>query len=416
MKTLMLNSIPASVFSVKPDQCDGSARRAGIISVGRLLAAESARRPANRLRTSALRVEKRDEVAPLLNEATYKEANEKFQADMLLYCAEVVCRQIDMEAPKTMEDFRRNQRAFMQDKNFLRVMAGLVQEIVRPVLPSVFSEAIDLTANMVEVPLGETLEIDVGSNDVFAFQDSSWGASRSVPTNYLYTKTVTLNPRPRTAKCTIKWYQLVGNGADMGQFFNAMAKGMYAETMGLWNKAMTAMAANTAIVPAALTYTYSTANFITLANKLAAVNGVGIGNLVCFGNAVACSKVLPSSITNAASTNLDAAISTLIGAEYIRAGYMGENMGVRILPMQDAIVPGTQNSTVQTVLPADTAYMMAAPGMGYKPIYIGYESGSPITVELDPSQTADMTIDVNVTMSIDVKAVAASKIGVITGL
>jgi hypothetical protein len=415
MSNLMLNSLPASVFTAKAGEYGGSQKRAAIISAGRLLMNESAATPLNALRTSELRSDRLEKVISRFpSTADYKDTNEKTQRELMLYCAEICDKMVDREPPADMDEFRRNQRRYLNDSTFLKVLAGVTQEIIAPILPTVFSEAVDLTATVQTVPVGETLEIDVGSNDVFLFQDSSWGASRSVPSNYLYAKTVTLNPKPRTAKATVKWYQLVGNGADIGQFFNAMAKGMYSKTMGMWNNAMISMAANTDIVPSALSYTYSTSNFITLANKLAAVNGVGIRNLIAFGNAVACSKILPTGITNASSVSLDSAISMLLGAEYIRAGYIGENMGVRVLPMNDAIVPGTQNTTVQTVLSNTTAYMMAGPGMGYKPLVIGMETGSPVQVEILPTESGDMTWNVNLTMTIDVVPVVASKIGKLT--
>lgn len=74
-------------------------------------------------------------------------------------------------------------------------------------------------------PIGTTYEIDVGSNDIFLFQDDSWGASRSKPANHNYTKTITLNPTPRTARASVKWYQMVGNNADLGALMNSINAG-----------------------------------------------------------------------------------------------------------------------------------------------------------------------------------------------
>ena len=64
---------------------------------------------------------------------------------------------------------------------------------------------------MTTVPIGQTKELDIMSNDIFLFEDDSWGASRSKPANTLFNKSVTLNPRLRTARVSVKWYQLVGN-------------------------------------------------------------------------------------------------------------------------------------------------------------------------------------------------------------
>ena len=59
-------------------------------------------------------------------------------------------------------------------------------------------------------------------------------------------------------------------------------------------------------------------------------------------------------------------------------------------------------------------YIAASKGNGYAPIYIGMEDGSPITLEMEPHETADMTLNVNVTASLDVKAVFGTKLAVIT--
>ena len=87
-------------------------------------------------------------------------------------------------------------------------------------------------------------------------------------------------------------------------------------------------------------------------------------------------------------------------------------MGVRLMPIENAIVPGTQNTTVTEIVPADKIWLFAM--SGYRPVYIGIEEGTPITIELDPSTTADMTIDVMVSLSIDAVPVMASKCAVIT--
>lgn len=407
MNKLMLNSVPASVFNLSAADFDGSQERADIVMIGRSLMRDYAGKAAN-----AMYVNSADKYTPYFTAETYAQSNEKNQRDVCLYCAKMVCNQDGSTPPKDMEEFRKQQRRFLSDRAFLKVLAGITRDVVTPVLPATYSDAVGMLAETRYVPFGQTLEIDIGSNDFFTFQDSSWGASRAVPANYLYTKTLTLNPQPKTAKATIKWYQLVGNNADMGAYYNAFAKGMYAYTMARWANEMTALANNNALVPAALKVTYSDANWAALADKLGAVNDTR--NLFAVGSRVALSKVLPSGNVNGASVNLDSALTMLLGGEYQRMGYIGEKFGVRVLPLDNAIVPGTQNTTLSTVLPADTVWMMAAPGVGYKPLYIAYEEGTPITIELDPSETGDMTIDINVTMSIDVKPAVASKIGIVT--
>ena len=52
--------------------------------------------------------------------------------------------------------------------------------------------------------------------------------------------------------------------------------------------------------------------------------------------------------------------------------------------------------------------MMA--GAGYKPLTIAYNSGTPITIEMDPTKTADFEIGINITTALDMVAVFASKV------
>lgn len=88
----------------------------------------------------------------------------------------------------------------MKNDVFLRVLSGIVTDIVTPLLPVTMSNALDWIADTYNVPLGKTYELDVASNDVFLFEDDSWGASRSKPSNYLYSYPITLNPRLKTAR------------------------------------------------------------------------------------------------------------------------------------------------------------------------------------------------------------------------
>ena len=129
---------------------------------------------------------------------------------------------------------------------------------------------------------------------------------------------------------------------------------------------------------------------------------------------MALSKLLPSGIVNTASVNLDAALATMLGSEYIHRGFLTDYLGVGLYAMDQAVIPHTQNTTVDLMIP-DTRVWLAAMG-GYKPVYIGMEEGTPITIQLDPSETADMSIDILMTISLDVKPVFGSKIATIAPL
>ena len=97
----------------------------------------------------------------------------------------------------------------------------------------------------------------------------------------------------------------------------------------------------------------------------------------------------------------------------MRNGYLGTIQGVPAFELLNAVVPGTQNTTGNLVLNSNDVWIAARRGNGYAPVYIGFEDGTPITLELMPHETADMTLNVNVTASMDVKAVFGSKLAVI---
>ena len=410
IESIRINSLNPEIFRASASEVHGSQKRANIINIGRLVMAERAGRDLNAVRSLE---HKPEDFRSLMDSKgiDYDEANKKLQRNMMLYCCEIVSNMTGESAPETYEDFLKNQRKYLSDRNFLRVLAGIVTDIITPVLPAVVTGAADWFAQTVYAPIGQTYEVDINSNDVFLFQDDSWGASRSKPANYLYSKTVTLNPTLRTAKATVKWYQLVGNNADLGRYFNSLAAGMYSKITGLWSTALVSASTNTAYVPSNLQFTYSNTNWINAAKRVAMVNNTGIRNVVAFGDLMALSHVLPST-ANGANTNLDSALATMLGVEWARYGYLGDFMGVRLMALDNAVVPGTQNTTITEVLPNNYVWMLAAGG--YKPIYVAFEEGTPITIQLDPSETADMTIDIMVSTAIDAKPVFGSKLAVVT--
>jgi len=392
---LSLNSVPASVLT-------GSDEREKLVALGRVLMMESNGRTFNKIRKNNAYTER-------MTADKYAEVNEGTRNKIMLFCAE---RADAIEGREKNDDyavFLSRSRDYYRNPTFLRTLAGIVQDIVRPMLPYVTSNVLDELAQMVNVPLGQTYEITVHSNDIFLFQDSSWGASRSVPENTLYDYPITLNPSPRTASATAKWYQLVANDADFGLWLNAIYAGLYSKIMAMWNGTMAAATANTFFQPSYLLFgSYTSANFNAAVELVSAVNHVPVSGLIAYGRRPVLAKALPT------STAQDAALTYMLGREWMDNGYLGTIQGVRSFAITNAVVPGTQNSTGSLVLNDSKIYIAASRGNGYAPIYIGFEDGAPIVIEMEPHQTADMTLNVNVTASLDVKAVFGTKLAVIT--
>jgi len=408
MNKISLNSVDRSIFQVN---ASGNAlERADIIAEGQALFFEHARKGKTAI-NKALKLNA-EVPAELVKEAEYPALNRMFQRDHLLYAAKVACASTGETAPDNWEDFKKQGQRFYNNKAFWATLQGIYQEIVTPILPAVYSDAVDVFADTVEVGFGETYALSIGSQDIPVFQDSAYGSSWSVPANRFYSRDYVLNPQPRTAMIVAKWHQLVGNNEDFGRFFANITAGMYAKTMAMWNQAITAAASDTTLVPSGLSSTFSNVNFVTMANKVAAVNSTQLGNLFCTGNMVALSKVLPTQVTGSTNVNMDAAIATLLGADYTRSGYLGEFMGVRLLPLTDVIVPGTQFTSVSTVLASNRIWIMSASGR--KPMTIGYTAETPITVELEPMRNAAWEVGINLTIGLDMVSVFSSKVATLT--
>lgn len=401
MAKLNLNSVSNEVFAI-----NGNDQREDIVAKGRVLFYEHA------LKGKMAVLSAKGQNTPVqrtMNDRGYKQLNEQFQRESLLYAAKLACASTGKKAPESWEEFKRNGGEYYGNARFYAVLQGIWQEVIIPILPAVYSEALSDFAETVEIELGQTYAVSIGSNDIPVFQDSSWGASRSVPRNRFYSRDYTLNPTPKSCWITAKWMQLVGTNMDFGVFFANMVAGMYAKTMGMWNEAMTTATEDTSLIPTNLNFTFNNQNWVKGANKIAALNNTTISDVFATGGAVALSKVLPNTVTGSTNVNMDAAIATLLGADYTKAGYLGEFMAVRLMPMRDVIIPGTQNTTVETMLSENDIWMLA--GNGRKPLTIGYTSGTPISIEMDPTRTGDMEIGLNLTISLDSVATFASKIG-----
>lgn len=400
MAKLNLNSVSNEVFAI-----NGNDQREDIVAKGRVLFYEHA------LKGKMAVLSAKGQNTPVqrtMNDRGYKQLNEQFQRESLLYAAKLACASTGKKAPENWEEFKRNGGEYYGNARFYAVLQGIWQEVIIPILPAVYSEALSDFAETVEIELGQTYAVSIGSNDIPVFQDSSWGASRSVPRNRFYSRDYTLNPTPKSCWITAKWMQLVGTNMDFGVFFANMVAGMYAKTMGMWNEAMTTATEDTSLIPTNLNFTFNNQNWVKGANKIAALNNTTISDVFATGGTVALSKVLPNTVTGSTNVNMDTAIATLLGADYTKAGYLGEFMAVRLMPMRDVIIPGTQNTTVETMLSENDIWMLA--GNGRKPLTIGYTSGTPISIEMDPTRTGDMEIGLNLTISLDSVATFASKI------
>ena len=174
---------------------------------------------------------------------------------------------------------------------------------------------------------------------------------------------------------------------------------------------MTAGVANSAFVPTYLKKSgYNTANWIALAKAVSQANGLPRESIIAYGDWAALSKVLPS------GTAQDAALTYGLGPDWFSKGFLGTCMGVPLAPIQNAYVAGQVNLASPTeMLSSNTIYMLPRAGEGFAPVYVIFED-DPIVLEMSPDQTGDMTIDVNMTISVEAAGVFGSKVGVMSSI
>lgn len=205
-----MNSAPMSLF-------EGKDERSNLIAAGRIVMREANGRAMKLLKNGS-------EFTGSFDDEKYAKYSQNTKKSILLFCAKRGSVLDGREAPDSYDEFVTRSHDYYTNQAFIKTLSGIVTDIVRPMVPYVLNNALGRLAQMVNVPLGKTAEIDVTSNDFFVWQDTSWGASRSVPENTLYTATITLNPKPISGEATAKWYQLVGNDADFGMWLNALVK------------------------------------------------------------------------------------------------------------------------------------------------------------------------------------------------
>lgn len=422
---IRLNSVPRSVFdareidntTVKLNSAEGKGKgkelsRREIVSLGRLAACEHFGHEYNR-RPDAIEKYK----SRLNNEADYATLSRKFNEQRLLFCAAKTADSYGTEAPKTFEDFKTDAMSYGSDPMFVRLLGAIDRDVISPIFFDVLSDVGMGLLQIETVPLGGVKEITVRSNDVFRMEDSDWGSARSASRNMLYSKTLTLTPHPYVCGASIKWYQDVVNG-DAGWYYNAIFGGMYSKMYAILMSVLKKATAGNTYIPTGLTAsTYTSSNWTKITDLVAAVNGVSVNELMAIGTRSALQNVLPVDGTGAAIVGLQYGL----GETWFENGYLPKAGGIDLFPVTPAVVPGTQNSTIDTIDTGNNIYIMAKGGYGYKPIYAAVPEGSPIMLTATPNAgnalgTADLTIDINVQAMFDFKPVFATKVGVITSV
>lgn len=399
--SLRLNSISNDYFTVNgADMKMGQISRNDLIASGRVVAMEYNGRLSNRIRNNT-------DYKTMMDDVAYANASQGHKEKLLMFCAAQAYAVQGKSAPESYAQVK-NDLSLPRDRTFLATLAGISREIITPLLPYTIANMGGMLMEATTVPLGQTKEITVHSNDIFLFEDSSWGASRSSTLNYLYDDTITLNPHPYTCRATIKWFQMVGNDVDIGWYYNAIMGGMYSRIMANYIGAIMTIADDTRYVPDYLSFdTYNSQNWAEAIVAVSTANGIPRDQLMAFGDYRDLQKVLPL------GTPSDAALTYGLGYEWMRNGFLAVVGGVPLFEVDPAMVPGTVNTTGDMLGMKGLILISGRIGRAYAPIYTAFADGSPLVIEMEPRETGDTSLYIDCTAVMDTKIVMGSKVAAI---
>ena len=399
--SLKLNSVSNDAFKVNgADTKMGRISRNDLIATGRAIAMEYNGRLSNQIRNN-------EDYSPKMEDIRYSNLSAKHKEKLLMFCAAQAYAVQGKSAPENFSEVQ-NDLSLPRDRTFLATLAGISREVITPLLPYTIANMGGLLMEATTVPLGQTKEITVHSNDIFLFEDSSWGASRSSTLNYLYDDTITLNPHPYTCRATIKWFQMVGNDVDIGWYYNAIMGGMYSRIMANYIGAIMTIADDTRYVPDYLSFdTYNSQNWAEAIVAVSTANGIPRDQLMAFGDYRDLQKVLPL------GTPSDAALTYGLGYEWMRNGFLAVVGGVPLFDVEPAMVPGTVNTTGDMLGMKGLILISGRIGRAYAPIYTAFADGSPLVIEMEPRETGDTSLYIDCTAVMDTKIVMDSKVAAI---
>lgn len=269
---------------------------------------------------------------------------------------------------------------------------AVIAEIINSAIPTTISRRFgEEFMEIHQVGWGDTARFLISSNELFQVNEIAEGILRGI-LQPIFNDEVTVNCGPIEIATSIDWYQVAAGNFDWGQFgFRAgrsfegyiMLKGMAAMTSGVFNAGAEWGQAG-----------FSQTAWTQLAEQVSAANGGS--DVYALGTLTALSQVYPS-VTG---------LQYGLGREIVDNGHLDRYMGVKLVPMDNFILPGRVNTTGTLGLPSDKVFMIAADQ--YRPIKVVME-GDSVAVEWVPNETTDKTYRVRVQMRIGVAAIIGSR-------
>lgn len=278
----------------------------------------------------------------------------------------------------------------------------VVAEVINAIAPTVVSETYTrFLAEVRQVGWGDTARFLVQSNEMFKVNEIAEGVTRGV-LQPIYNNEFTIDCSTTEIATFIDWYSVATGVFDWGDFGFRAGRSFENYVMIKIVKAMTDA---TALLGDAYDAAgVDTDQWTTLADRVSAANGGA--TVYAIGTIAALNKVIPATIAGSQYV-----LGEELGREMIKDGYLGRYLGVRLIPISQAMVATKINTTADLVIPTNIIYMVASEA--YRPVKIVFE-GDSVTVEKIPEQTTDKTYWIRVQIKLGVGVVIGSKHGTIT--
>jgi hypothetical protein len=289
----------------------------------------------------------------------------------------------------------------LNSTSFREKFNAIVAQIITPVAPAVISNQYMELAEVKQVGWGETGRFIVKSNELFTVNDVAEGVQLG-GLQRLYNDEVTVNPLPKQIRYDIPWYQVAAGIFDFGEWSYKIGASFGGYIQKLIVNTFTGVI--TDLSGASSPYVangFSDANFINITQRVQAANGNA--DVYCMATLAALGTVFPNTV----------GLQYGLGQQIAEEGFLQKYKGARLVEIEQAMIPGTLNTTATLMIPNTVLYFVA---MGqYRPIKVVFE-GENVTIESVPTQTPDKTGGLTITMRFGVASVVGSKFGAITGI
>ena len=273
---------------------------------------------------------------------------------------------------------------------------AIVAEIINAVAPAVASADYSrFLADVTQVGWGDTARFLVKSNDLFRVNEIAEGVTRGI-LQPIYNDEITVNCGKVQIATAIDWYQVAAGSFDWGDLGYKISKSFEGY---IFLKVVAAMTSAASQIADYTVSGMSDANWIKLIELVGAANGGDVA-VYGIGTLAALNKITPSV----------AGFQYGLGKEIADKGYLDRYLGAKLIPIDQAIVPGTLNKDPKFAVPSDIVYVIAA--AKDKPAKIVYE-GDSIVIENIPEETTDYKYGISISMRIGTAALVGSKFGIL---